>query len=153
MVHDKSQLPAYAPFSQVPPLHFETKRLILRANQLEDLDLVFKVYAGDVVATKYMAWPRYSSPSDGVDFTTKVVNSFASKPEGGASYHWLVFRKEDGECIGGCGVGRDQGDSVSGGYIPLTIEISVFTTFKPSEGYIAKPEAEQSNTYTASKKS
>jgi len=37
-------------------------------------------------------------------------------------------------------------------YIPLTIEISVFTTFKPSEGYIAKPEAEQRNTYTASKK-
>jgi hypothetical protein len=36
--------------------------------------------------------------------------------------------------------------------IPLTIEISVFTSFKSSEGYIAEPEAEQSNTYSASKK-
>jgi hypothetical protein len=46
-----------------------------------------------------------------------------------------------------------NGNSIREQYIPLTIEISVFTTFKSSEGYIAKPEAEQSNTYTASKKS
>jgi hypothetical protein len=36
---------------------------------------------------------------------------------------------------------------------PSRFKFPFFTTFKPSEGYIAKPEAEQRNTYTASKKS
>jgi ribosomal-protein-alanine N-acetyltransferase len=108
---------ALAPFSEVPPRLFETERLILRALTIADLDLIFQTYTGDLVATKYMAWPRYTQPEDGRLFLEAVDASFSGTPIGSAQFSWLITLKGTGESIGGCGIGTDSETTAGGGYI------------------------------------
>ncbi|MEY4668342.1 MAG: hypothetical protein RL518_1041 [Pseudomonadota bacterium] len=106
-----------APFSEIPPRVFETERLRLRALTLADLALIFETYTGDVIATKYMAWPRVLAPEEGRPFVEMVVASFAGTPTGSAQFSWLIQLKGSGRYIGGCGIGADSPTSVGGGYI------------------------------------
>jgi ribosomal-protein-alanine N-acetyltransferase len=113
---DSTNSPLY-PFNEVPPRTFETERLRLRTPEISDLDLVFKSYTSDPVATKYMAWPRAVIPEDGRAFLETVHASFAGRPNGPMSFSWLIQIKETGELIGACGIGAQTGSTVDGGYI------------------------------------
>lgn len=106
-----------APFSEVPPRLFETERLILRALTIADLDLIFETYAGDPLATRHMAWPRYTKPEDGRPFLEGVEASFSGAPIGTVQFSWLISLRTTGEAIGGCGIGTDSETSAGGGYI------------------------------------
>ncbi len=106
-----------APFNEVAPLTFETERLRLRAAELSDLTMLFHVYTGDPVATKYMAWPRANVPDDCRSFFEGVVASFAGKPTAGVEFVWVIQLKETGEYIGSCGIGTQTGATIGGGYI------------------------------------
>ena len=106
-----------APFSEVAPRSFETEHLRLRALTVTDLDLIFETYAGDLVATKYMAWQRYTNPEDGRPFLEMVDASFSGKPIGAVQFSWLITLKSTGESIGACGIGNDSESSAEGGYI------------------------------------
>jgi [ribosomal protein S5]-alanine N-acetyltransferase len=106
-----------SPFSEVPPLTFETERLRLRAATPSDLTLIFDLYAGDPVATKYMAWHRWASPEEGLSFFEMVDSSFKGTPVSQPNFSWLIQLKSTGEFIGGCGIGATTETSVDGGYI------------------------------------
>jgi len=56
------------PFREVAPKTFDTARLLLRAASTLDLQLIFELYGGDPVATKYMAWPRSVTSEDSREF-------------------------------------------------------------------------------------
>jgi ribosomal-protein-alanine N-acetyltransferase len=105
------------PFSEVPPRTFETERLRLRALALTDLDLVFDLYTGDPVATKYMAWPRVSTPEEGRPFVEIVDSSFSGKPITHPDFVWLIQLTSTREFIGSCGIGFDSETTAGGGYI------------------------------------
>jgi len=106
-----------APFSEVAPQSFETERLRLRAPTVADLDLIFETYAGNPIATKYMAWPTYTKPEDGRPFWEMVDASFCGTPISSAQFCWLIALKATGETIGGCGIGTESETSAGGGYI------------------------------------
>lgn len=105
------------PFSEVPPHTFETERLRLRALTLLDLTLVFDLYTGDPVATKYMAWPRVTTPEEGRPFVEIVDSSFSGRPVAHADFVWLVQLKATREFIGSCGIGFHSETTAGGGYI------------------------------------
>ena len=107
-----------APFSEVPPRVFETERLRLRALTLADLSLMFEIYTGDPLATKYMAWPRATAPEDGHPFLQLIDSSFSGVPVGVAQFAWLIQLKTTGEFLGSCGIGADQDMSARWGIYP-----------------------------------
>jgi RimJ/RimL family protein N-acetyltransferase len=113
----KNDMSVLYPFREVPPRIFDTERLHLRAAGISDLELVFKVYTSNPIATKYMFWPRSRVPQDGGSFLEFVDASFAGKPSEVLVFSWLIQIKATGECIGGCGIGRKSGATVDGGYI------------------------------------
>ena len=106
-----------SPFSEIAPRTFETSRLRLRAASLGDLQLVFDIYAGDPVATRYMAWPRAETPESARSFWELVDASFRGHPTGGVEFVWLIQLKETGAYIGSCGIGRHSDRGLAGGYI------------------------------------
>jgi ribosomal-protein-alanine N-acetyltransferase len=105
------------PFGEVAPTTFETARLRLRAATVADLGLIFDLYGGDPIATKYMAWPRATTPEDARPFWEMVDASFRSHPKGAVQFAWLLQLKQTGEYIGSCGIGSQAGTTVGGGYI------------------------------------
>jgi len=105
------------PFREVAPRIFETPRLALRAVSLGDLQLIFDVYAGDPVATRYMAWPRAETPESARPFWEMVEASFRGDPRGGVEFVWLIRLKATGGYIGSCGIGTHSGRGLAGGYI------------------------------------
>ena len=117
MTFAQQPLHALFPFQEVPPTTFETGRLRLRAATISDLQLIFDLYAGDPVATKYMAWPCAQTPDDSRDFWEMVEASFAGRPTGSVEFVWLIQLKDTREYIGSCGIGTLSGASVGGGYI------------------------------------
>jgi RimJ/RimL family protein N-acetyltransferase len=78
---------------------------------------MFEVYTGDPLATKYMAWPRVTTPEDGRPFVELIDSSFSGVPVGAAQFAWLIQLKTTGEFLGSCGIGADQDMSAGGGYI------------------------------------
>lgn len=106
-----------SPFSEIAPRTFETARLRLRAASLSDLRLIFELYGGDPVATRYMAWPRAVTAEDSRDFWEMVDASFKGHPPGNIEFVWLIQLKETGEYIGSCGIGTHSSNTVGGGYI------------------------------------
>jgi ribosomal-protein-alanine N-acetyltransferase len=108
---------ALYPFREIPPRTFDTARLHLRASGLSDLELVFKLYTNDPLATKYMSWPRSTTVEDGRVFLEIVEDSFAGISNGALEFVWLIQVKQTGEFIGSCGIGTQQGSTVGGGYI------------------------------------
>jgi ribosomal-protein-alanine N-acetyltransferase len=84
---------------------------------LADLERIYEVFTSDPVATKYMAFPRATSPEDGRAFLEHVESSFAGRSNGSLEFAWLIQIKERGEFIGNCGMGTHIGATVGGGYI------------------------------------
>ena len=68
-----------APLTELPPRILETQRLTLRALQIGDNELMFKVYAGNSVATKYMSFPCASSSQESLPFLQGVVANFGGR--------------------------------------------------------------------------
>ena len=117
MSENTANIHSLAPFSEVAPRVIETERLRLRAATTEDLVLLFETYSGDVVATRYMAWPRVATPEAGRPFVELVEASFSGAPLGLAQFAWLIQLKGTEEFIGGCGIGARSETSAEGGYI------------------------------------
>lgn len=117
MTHQRANKNPLSPFSEIAPLTFETERLRLRAVTPSDFTLIFNLYTGDPVATKYMAWPRISTPQEGLPFLEMVDSSFRGSPVSQAYFSWLIQLKSTGEFIGGCGIDASTETTADGGYI------------------------------------
>lgn len=106
-----------APLTELPPRILETQRLTLRALQHGDNEVMFKAYAGNSVATKYMSFPCASSSQESLPFLQGVVANFAGQESAHKEFSWLIFRKDVGECIGSVGLGVNSPTALGGGYI------------------------------------
>lgn len=106
-----------APLTELPPPTFETQRLTLRALQKGDHDLMFRVYAGDPMATRYMSFPCASSSEEALPFLEGVIANFAGQESAHKQFAWLIFRKDTGACIGSVGLGVNTPTEMGGGYI------------------------------------
>ena len=74
----------------------ETERLILRPLVFDDLLAIYK-WTGDEKTARFMLYPKYKSPADGVDW----VNSLYTNPD---DLDYGFVWKETGELIGSGGV-------------------------------------------------
>ena len=108
---------APAPLSELPPRTFETERLSLRSMEADDADLVYRTYASDPLVTKYLSFPCASHPDDSRPFVRGIADNFAGRSSIHQQYGWLVFRKDNGACIGCVGFGIKDSASLSGGYV------------------------------------
>jgi len=107
----------FAPLSEIPPKTFETERLILRAITPDDCALMFRTYTSDPVITKYMSFPRATSPEDSLPFAKATAANFKGQVSDHKMFGWLVFLKDTGECVGSVGIGPTDATTVSGGYL------------------------------------
>lgn len=105
------------PFDSIPPKIIETARLRLRSIREGDEDILFRVYAGDPIATRFMAFKRTSSPDESGAFVAGVSKYFGGRPSSIKHFAYLIQEKESSEYIGGCGIGPKEGSIVAGGYI------------------------------------
>ena len=104
-----------APLTELPPRMLETQRLTLRALQHGDNEVMFKAYAGNSVATKYMSFSCASSSQESLPFLQGVVANFAGQESAHKEFSWLIFRKDVGECIGSVGLGVNSPTALGGG--------------------------------------
>lgn len=109
--------PPYHPFSEIPPRVFETERLRLRAIEPSDRKLIFELYTGDPIASKYMSFPCAKKETDGDPFLRQVQASFTGSPTDAVFFSWLIQLKDTGEYVGSCGMDPHDGETVGGGYI------------------------------------
>lgn len=82
----------------------ETERMLLRPFRLQDVHAIFKNWASDPEATKYLSWRAHQT--EGV--TLSVVESWLKdyrKPHG---YHWCITLKGSDEPLGGIDVVRSD---------------------------------------------
>jgi ribosomal-protein-alanine N-acetyltransferase len=64
-----------------------------------------------------MAWPRVSTPKEGLPFLEMIDASFKGSPISQPNFSWLIQLKSTGEFIGGCGIGATTETTADGGYI------------------------------------
>jgi len=112
-----SMHPDLRPFTTRPPKTFSSERLLFRAMTPDDAPLVFDLYASDPITTKYMSFPRATSPSDSRPFLEGVAASFAGRPNDVRQLAWLIQRKDNGEPIGLVGIGPKSSSLLEGGYV------------------------------------
>jgi ribosomal-protein-alanine N-acetyltransferase len=94
-----------------PPEKFETARLIARQPRPEDAADVLEAYAGDPVATRYLAWAPYTS--------TEVLAGFlrgrqAAWETGDGHYAYLLCERGSDKPIGSIGVFVDEPKAMFG---------------------------------------
>jgi ribosomal-protein-alanine N-acetyltransferase len=92
----------------------ETERLILRRFTESDADFMFRNWASDPEAPKYMTWNVH----DDVAETKGVLSDWISSYNSSDYYHWAIELKEIGEVIGSIGCESVNNDikSVHMGY-------------------------------------
>jgi ribosomal-protein-alanine N-acetyltransferase len=105
------------PFSTLPPKIVETERLKIRGFESGDSELIFKTYTSDPVVSRYMSFPCAKSPEESRAFVAGVVANFAGAASEHQQYSWLIFRKDNGECIGSVGLGIKDATTIGGGYV------------------------------------
>lgn len=92
----------------------ETERLILRPFAMSDADAMFRNWASDPEATKYLTWPAHQS--SGV--TSRILSDWTSHYEEPDYYQWAIVPKNLGQPIGSISVvsRNDEAQSVHIGY-------------------------------------
>ena len=86
----------------------ETKRLILRAFQLDDAKAMFRNWANDPEVTKYLTWPTHEREE-----TTAQVVRYWVEHDAPEAYQWAITTRETGEAIGSISVVRMQEETGS----------------------------------------
>jgi [ribosomal protein S5]-alanine N-acetyltransferase len=104
-----SQDSAAAPLR--PPETFETLRLIARKPREEDAPAVFAAYAGDAVATRYLAWRPYTSLEALAGFLRGRGEAW-EKADG--HYAYLICERGSDTPIGSIGVFIDDSKAMFG---------------------------------------
>ena len=79
-----------------PPDILETERLRLRKPVLEDAEEIFRKYARDPEATKYLT----RRPNASIDETRNFLRGHHQAWDEGKSFHWVIVRKEDDQLLG-----------------------------------------------------
>ena len=82
-----------------PPKIIKTRRLILRPMRLQDADVVFRSYASDPVATRYLAWTTHKRVVETRAFLRQAVRTWRD----GTEYLWAMILR-DGTLIGSIGI-------------------------------------------------
>lgn len=78
----------------------QTKRLILRYLNDDDVESVFYNYANDDEVTKYLTWPTHKTIED----TKKIFKFWKNELDNLKKYHYFIELKETHELIGSCAV-------------------------------------------------
>lgn len=78
----------------------ETERLILRPFRTDDAEPMFRNWALDPEAAKFLTW----SVHENIDVTKSVVAFWCSRNEDFTQYQWAIELKEAGEAIGSISV-------------------------------------------------
>lgn len=84
-----------------PPESFETARLFARKPRAEDAPAVFAAYAGDPVATRYLAWAPYTSVEVLANFLRGRSEAWWN---GDGHYAYLLCERGSDTPIGSIGV-------------------------------------------------
>lgn len=69
----------------------ETERLILRRFELTDAEAVFRNWANDPDATKYLTWPTHTD----VGGTLSVLNEWVNRYNDDTFYQWAIVLKSN----------------------------------------------------------
>jgi RimJ/RimL family protein N-acetyltransferase len=96
-----------------PPGYFETARLIGRQPRESDAAAVFKAYASDPLATRYLAWKPYTDVEPLKDF---LHGRAVAWQDGDGHYAYLLGLRRSDEVIGSIGVFID-GSKAMFGYV------------------------------------
>ncbi len=94
----------------------ETPRLVLAMPVAADAEAVFRRYAGDDVVTRYLGWPTHRTIADTQRFL--AFSAVQWEREGAGPY--LIWAREDGELLGGTGLGLEPGGQAITGYVLAT---------------------------------
>jgi ribosomal-protein-alanine N-acetyltransferase len=95
------------------PELIQTERLILRKPIASDAGEIFRRYASDDVATRYMSWPTHRSINDTHVFLAWSDAEWRRWPAG----PYLVRSREDGRLLGGTGLDFQSAEEAATGYI------------------------------------
>lgn len=90
----------------------ETARLVLRRPRPDDAAAIF-AYASDPDVTRYMSFPRHLSLDQTRAFLDFSDDEWSRWPAGA----YLVERREDGQVLGGTGLGFESPWRASTGYV------------------------------------
>lgn len=77
-----------------------TRRLVLRRFTVEDTEAMYRNWASDPEATRYLTWPCHPSP----EATTALLEDWVRQYEDGSVFSWAIQSKETGEPIGSIAV-------------------------------------------------
>ena len=94
------------------PERIETARLIIQRPRLIDVPEIFRRYAGDPEATRYLSWPVHVSEAQTRGFLSFSDDEWRRWPAG----PYLVFSRA-GELLGGTGLSFEAPDRASTGYV------------------------------------
>jgi len=96
----------------VMPNQLDTRRLLIKKLSLENAEEIFKVYASDPRATRFVSWPTHQSVED-----TRTFLKYAEKSwKEGSDYSYAILKKPEYQLIGSIGLINETG-KVSFGYI------------------------------------
>jgi RimJ/RimL family protein N-acetyltransferase len=95
------------------PEALDTVRLRLRRPRASDVEAVFRRYAGDPEATRYLAWPTHESVDD-----TRAFLSFSDAEwDRWPAAAYLIHRRTDGILLGSTGLSFATDDHAITGYV------------------------------------
>lgn len=95
------------------PERIITERLLLRRPVVADARAIFERYAGDPEVTRWMGWPRHRDVADSaafVDFSDQQWSESGVGP-------YLIESRDGGRLLGSTGIGFEESDVASTGYI------------------------------------
>jgi RimJ/RimL family protein N-acetyltransferase len=95
------------------PERYETERLILRRPHVDDADLVYSTYAGDMEVSRYLAWRLHQSADTTRSFLEFSDEEWQRWPAG----PYLVESRADGRLVGGTGFAFETHYRASTGYV------------------------------------
>jgi ribosomal-protein-alanine N-acetyltransferase len=79
-----------------PPTNWGTPRLDLRPPVIDDADNLFATYTQDPEVTRYLVWRPHESIETTRAFVCRCIDAW----ESGASFPWVMLRREDGQLLG-----------------------------------------------------
>lgn len=99
--------------SKKAPFEVTTARLVLRKPVLDDAEAIFRRYASDHEALKYMGWSAHESTVDTRSYLEFAEKEWQTWPAG----PYLILSPADGLLLGGTGLAFEAPEVASTGYV------------------------------------